>query len=837
MKFIRLGKIIFLLFIVFSTFGCKDKDENITIKYIIGEETYTYETINGILTIDDLPKIDNIKYIGLYYDSNYKNEYKNEKLNKDDIIYVKYVPKYTITYYINDAKYVIEVNENVFSITDIPDYKNYFIEGLYYDSSFTTEFDGNLNSDVILYAKCKKSYKVVANFDNDKSYEINIPCDVGVLLIDDLPKIDNYEVLGLYLDSEYKEKFDYYLNGDTIIYVKGRPSYKLTLIYENNTRKGMFINKNVLTIGDIKNNNEPLDDYEYNYYDLYYDVNYENKFDGVLDSDITLYVKREKINNITLVYDKENIKNFKTDKKFITINDIPYKKGYEILGLYTDDKKKNIFDGVIKSDLTLYVDFKKYDEVLTFNDYLVKNFNIAIDDINKIGFVTVDSLFGREQFLNDPNNIQKIIKYFDFDYGYNTKSFNTNKDVVKIHIYVDDKKITTFDITIDGEFLSRNSYYSCLVRLDYTSLREELYYLYTYIEEKEDTRRFTLSTRPKINLYSIRLVFDDGAIRDVLTNKSTFDLTNVPKIKNYKVLGLFLDKDFEKPFDGNITNENLILYVKGEYTYTVTIIYSDNLEEETININGTRFLFDDIVKKSGYNYYGIYTNFQLTKEHNGEVVRDIKLYVKRRTIKKVKFVSDIAIDEFETDKDNISLSDVKPIEGYEILGIYSDPDYTSEFNEKLVNDITLYVKTKKWDNTYKLEDVFKRIHNDLNTNYYSDILEIKFSLIIYSYVSKTINDKNSLNELLNIFNLEFCDKDYFDYPYESVPYTYQINLIYENYIIALKLHNSGHLSFVLFYKVGDEYDSETEFVEYSHVCLSKLNYYDTVNKLLSLYQK
>ncbi len=65
-----------------------------------------------------------------------------------------------------------------------------------------------------------------------------------------------------------------------------------------------------------------------------------------------------------------------------------------------------------------------------------------------------------------------------------------------------------------------------------------------------------------------------------------------------------------------------------------------------------------------------------------------------------------------TDNDYILLSDVPSLKGYEILGIYLDENLEIEFNEKLLNDITLYVKVKKWDNTYLLEDVFKTVHND-----------------------------------------------------------------------------------------------------------------------------
>ncbi len=91
----------------------------------------------------------------------------------------------------------------------------------------------------------------------------------------------------------------------------------------------------------------------------------------------------------------------------------------------------------------------------------------------------------------------------------------------------------------------------------------------------DTNKKLLLKTYPEIPLYSITLVYDDGAIRDYLTNKNKFSLQFVPNVKNYKVLGLYLDEDFTKPFDGNVYKTNLILYVKGIYTYNLTINYSD----------------------------------------------------------------------------------------------------------------------------------------------------------------------------------------------------------------------------------------------------------------------
>lgn len=80
-----------------------------------------------------------------------------------------------------------------------------------------------------------------------------------------------------------------------------------------------------------------------------------------------------------------------------------------------------------------------------------------------------------------------------------------------------------------------------------------------------------------------------------------------------------------------------------------------------------------------------------------------------------------------------------------------------------------------------------------------------------------------------MFNLECCTKDYIDYPYDSIALTYQIVFHYEKYDIYLKLHSSGHLSFALYKEMDDgSRDVETEFIEYCHVCLSKINYMNCI---------
>ncbi len=58
-------------------------------------------------------------------------------------------------------------------------------------------------------------------------------------------------------------------------------------------------------------------------------------------------------------------------------------------------------------------------------------------------------------------------------------------------------------------------------------------------------------------------------------------------------------------------------------------------KKEDIIIEGNNFSLDDVNKSPLYNYYGMYTDCDFTTIHNGEVVRNMNLYVLRKKKKKL----------------------------------------------------------------------------------------------------------------------------------------------------------------------------------------------------------
>lgn len=441
------------------------------------------------------------------------------------------------------------------------------------------------------------------------------------------------------------------------------------------------------------------------------------------------YVIDSEVNSISL---KENK---------MTINDIPEKSNIKYLGIYYDDKFTNEYKGEkLKNNATLYI---KYEPEYLIT-YIFNNIEYKLI-INK-----------NELNVNDLLEIKKndiLGLYLDADYQ---NEFNGN----------------VYENTI------------------------------LYVKCKESC--------------IVTFVYDNGEKKEVVLNKNKLTYNDIPQIENYEVLGLYLDSDFQNEFDFNLDSDKTI-YVKGKYIYNIKLVYENHTDE--ILINKKIFSLDDIVKDERYEYYGLYLDNEYNNEFNGEINSDITIYIKRKRLFKINLIYDNGNKGLITITNNkLNLYDIPAIKGYEII-----------------DDITLYVETKKWDNTYLLEEVFKHLYGD-NTTQYENVNIITFSTILGN--TKTIFDKNSQKEILNMFNLEFCDKDYLDYPYDSIPLTYEIILNYGNNKIYLKLHNSGHLSFILYKQVDENiYEVETEFIEFCHVCLTKMNYDKTIEILDELYEK
>jgi len=170
--------------------------------------------------------VDNYKFEGLYYDTNYTHKYENYPIKNDTVLYAKFIKeKIKIEFIIKNLKteILLPVGESIF-LNDIPVYSNIEYEGLYYDKDFSVKYNGEkINEDIRFYVKvietldnhlCKGSidYEV---YDNRISFT-NLKKDIIIIstyneFIDYLKKEGFAEVVSSYLYS--KNIFNTYTEG------------------------------------------------------------------------------------------------------------------------------------------------------------------------------------------------------------------------------------------------------------------------------------------------------------------------------------------------------------------------------------------------------------------------------------------------------------------------------------------------------------------------------------------------------------------------------------------------------------------------------------------------
>ena len=217
-------KKIFFLILIFVLCGCvKTKNINITFVYGEFEVTKIYDK-NAVITNDFINSIIGCEYEGVYYDSKFVTPYNNDPITQDTTLYIN---KKDITVKIKCDELEQSINLKIgdsidlqsITIVDSPN-----IEGLYYDSEFSEEYEGEkLFNSTMLFVK--KS-KVVVTFKM-LGYEEQKTFDNGVIITKDMISLikDKY-IEGLYFDSLFTEKYENTpITRSTTLYINA-PNYK-----------------------------------------------------------------------------------------------------------------------------------------------------------------------------------------------------------------------------------------------------------------------------------------------------------------------------------------------------------------------------------------------------------------------------------------------------------------------------------------------------------------------------------------------------------------------------------------------------------------------------------
>lgn len=80
---------VFMVFMFIFT-SCSQTKKEVTVTYVINELNHvTVMKQNSRLHLEDVPKIENIKYLGMYMDNKFTIEYSGEIIDEDVTLYVK----------------------------------------------------------------------------------------------------------------------------------------------------------------------------------------------------------------------------------------------------------------------------------------------------------------------------------------------------------------------------------------------------------------------------------------------------------------------------------------------------------------------------------------------------------------------------------------------------------------------------------------------------------------------------------------------------------------------------------------------------------------------------
>lgn len=86
----KILNICFIFFILVALSGCNNINNTVNIDFIIGAREETIIKLRGeSITLNDIKTVDHEHIIGMFYDSDYVKEYKDEPINEDTTIYVK----------------------------------------------------------------------------------------------------------------------------------------------------------------------------------------------------------------------------------------------------------------------------------------------------------------------------------------------------------------------------------------------------------------------------------------------------------------------------------------------------------------------------------------------------------------------------------------------------------------------------------------------------------------------------------------------------------------------------------------------------------------------------
>ena len=306
----KLFLLLLLLIPLLFNVSCNDEENKEVITYTVSfvnddvlEEATVKENDKVSKPVD--PVKDGFEFIGWYLNDELFNF--DSPITSNITLNAKYkevIKTYNVLVLFDNNE--IKFNDiTELSLTDITKIDGYEYIGLYTDSLYQNEFDGNVTSNITLYLKYKKYHSVLVKTAKE---EISLKVYHGEKIDTNIFYEKGYKNC-LYYDNTFK------LNGNAnpLYYAEDEKVYtdiELTLV------EGLavsFYEEGLLKERIVVSNNSVLNDelykYKYDNYEFYLDEEYKSKFDfkTKITEDTNIYLKPIKVDD-TKVKVQINIK-------------------------------------------------------------------------------------------------------------------------------------------------------------------------------------------------------------------------------------------------------------------------------------------------------------------------------------------------------------------------------------------------------------------------------------------------------------------------------------------------------------------------------------------------